>query len=160
VLKEEETRVVKTQSPSQALGYTGDISPQEAWDMLRDDAKAALVDVRTGVEWAFVGTPDLSELSKQTIQVSWQVFPTMQINDTFIETLNSALAEQGLGQEASLVFLCRSGQRSIAAAVAACKSGFENCYNVVGGFEGELDDNRHRGTGPCWKTANLAWTQR
>ena len=153
-----EAPVVKTENDPQVLGYTGDITPQEAWDVLQGEAE--LVDVRTNVEWAFVGITDLTEVSKQPIFSSWQVLPAMQVNERFIDTLKDGLAEQDLGQDVPLLFLCRSGQRSIAAARAAVESGFSKCFNILGGFEGDLDDKAHRGTRASWKAQNLPWVQK
>jgi rhodanese-related sulfurtransferase len=55
--------------------------------------------------------------------------------------------------------LCRSGARSRAAAIAMTRAGLERAYNVAGGFEGELDENRHRGLRNGWKAAGLPWKQ-
>ena len=100
--------------------YAGDLTPQEAWLLLKKSPEAVLIDVRTQPEWAFVGIPDLSTINKAIIPISWQIFPNMIVNPRFI----SDLTEAGLSSEHHLCFLCRSGVRSVAAAKAATAAGF------------------------------------
>lgn len=138
-----------------AEGYAGDVMPSEAWKILESDEDAALVDVRTLAEWTFVGVPDLSELGKQLVTIEWQTYPSMEANANF----TTQLAEAGVPKDAPVMFLCRSGQRSRAAAIAATQAGFETCYNVSEGFEGGMDDAHHRGTVGGWKVAGLPWGQ-
>jgi rhodanese-related sulfurtransferase len=139
-----------------AEGYAGDVMPSEAWKILESDEDAALVDVRTLAEWTFVGVPDLSELGKQLVTIEWQTYPSMEVNANF----TTQLAEAGVPKDAPVLFLCRSGQRSRAAAIAATQAGFETCYNVSEGFEGGMDDAHHRGSVGGWKVAGLPWAQR
>ena len=135
--------------------YAGDVQPTEAWDALQADPDAALIDVRTQAEWAFVGVPDLSTAGKQPLLVQWQVFPTMQQNPQFTQQLEAA----GLAGDRKLYFICRSGARSQSAAVAATAAGLGPCFNVAGGFEGGHDAQRHRGTTSGWKSEGLPWIQ-
>jgi len=132
--------------------YAGDLSPREAWDLLAQEAQAVLVDVRTQPEWAFVGVPDLGVLGREAMFVSWQDYPSMAHNAGFAEAL-AALPKDG-----PVLFLCRSGARSRAAAIAMTALGHTRCYNVAEGFEGDLDAEGHRGRGG-WKTAGLPWRQ-
>jgi rhodanese-related sulfurtransferase len=135
--------------------YAGDISPRQAWEILQSDPKAVLVDVRTPPEWAYVGQPDLSSAGKQPINLQWQVFPAMNVNPQFAETLKA----QGVTPDNKLLFLCRSGVRSLAAAQLMAAQGFAASYNIAGGFEGPHDANRHRGTTAGWKADGLPWNQ-
>jgi Rhodanese-related sulfurtransferase len=135
--------------------YAGDISPSEAWERLTSDPKAKLVDVRTQAEWVYVGIPDLTPLGKQPLLVSWQVFPAMTRNEAFAEQLKS----QGVQPDDTVLFLCRSGVRSKAAAELVTSLGYTAAYNVLDGFEGQLDSARHRGTAGGWKAAGLPWAQ-
>ena len=84
------------------------------------DPKAQLVDVRTDAEWSFVGLPDLSSLGKQVVPIQWQLYPTMVRNTAFTEQLRQA----GFTPDHHIYFICRSGQRSLAAAQAAQAAGF------------------------------------
>ena len=136
-------------------GYAGDVQPSEAWQTLQSDGKAILVDVRTQPEWAFVGLPDLSGVEKQPLLVQWQMFPSMQQNPQFVQQLEASGVEAGH----PVFFICRSGARSRAAAIAATEAGLGPCFNVSGGFEGSHDGARHRGTTDGWKAEGLPWIQ-
>lgn len=136
--------------------YAGDITVEQAYEMLTNNGNTVLVDVRTQAEWALVGMPDLSSLGKETVFVSWQVYPTMELNHEFARQL----ADQGVNQDNTVLFLCRSGQRSKSAAIAMTAAGFRECFNVAGGFEGPVDPRGHRGTIDGWKAKNLPWLQR
>ncbi len=137
------------------MTYSGDISVEEAWRKLGDESSAVLVDVRTAAEWDFVGTPDLSGIGKQIVRVSWQTLPKMEQNLAFVEEVRAQVSDTN----ASLLFLCRSGARSQAAAIAMTAAGYSKCFNVAGGFEGDLDGERHRGVAGGWKAAGLPWIQ-
>lgn len=97
-------------------GYAGDLTPQEAWDILASNPKAVLVDVRTEAEWNFVGVPDTSDLGRAPVFVEWTTYPDGQLNHRFVQDLLEAGVEPSA--DAPVIFLCRSGQRSIGAAVA------------------------------------------
>ena len=139
--------------------YKGDVTPEEAWETLSGTARAALVDVRTAAEWAFVGLPDLSGTPAPLLRFEWQRYPDMARDPAFVQRVQAALAEAGIGPDDPVFFICRSGARSAAAAAALSAAGFENCFNVSGGFEGRHDDERHRGSVEGWKAAGLPWTQ-
>src|SRR5581483_10588642 len=87
------------------------VPPARVWEALRRDPQAQLVDVRTEPEWNFVGLPDLAAAGKQAVLIPWQVYPTMARNESFVEHLKEA----GFTAEHHIYFLCRSGQRSLAA---------------------------------------------
>ncbi len=135
--------------------YAGELAPREAWELLSSDPKAMLVDCRTLPEWMFVGVPDLKELDKKPIFVAWQTYPAMQQNPAFAEQVRAGGAEE----DTPLLFICRSGNRSKAAAIALTALGFKRCYNVSEGFEGPADDHGQRGRKGGWKVAGLPWVQ-
>jgi rhodanese-related sulfurtransferase len=140
-------------------GYAGDVSAVEAYSMLGGDRAAILVDVRTKAELSFVGAPDLTDLGKETIFAEWQEFPMMKVAADFAPRLLDVLRARGVPTTAPVLFLCRSGARSRAAAIAMTKAGQERCYNIADGFEGPLDDKQRRGAVAGWKARNLPWTQ-
>lgn len=135
-------------------GYAGDLTPRQAWELLADDDAALLVDVRTEAEWAYVGVPDTSDLGRELVRVQWQRFADGARNPDFVEQLRAA----GASGSTPLVFLCRSGVRSVAAAQAATQAGLGPSYNVQEGFEGALDDDGHRGR-DGWRAEGLPWRQ-
>jgi rhodanese-related sulfurtransferase len=132
------------------------VAPTQTWEALQTEAAAQLVDVRTDAEWNFVGVPDLNAAGKETVLIPWQVYPTMQRNVTFEDSLRAA----GLTAEHRIYFICRSGVRSLAAAAAARSAGFSHVFNVADGFEGPPDAQGHRGVTAGWKADNLPWRQR
>ncbi|HEB80159.1 MAG TPA: rhodanese-like domain-containing protein [Rhodospirillales bacterium] len=140
---------------SEEQNYAGDITPKQAWEMLREDDGAVLLDVRTQAEWSYVGVPDLNELGKQPVFVQWLFFPDMRVNPEFV----SQVADAGVAEENTVLIICRSGIRSKSAAIALTSLGFEKCYNIDAGFEGDRDPSNHRGALAGWKTDGLPWGQ-
>ncbi|MEM7173031.1 MAG: rhodanese-like domain-containing protein [Pseudomonadota bacterium] len=135
--------------------YAGDLSPLAAWDCLAKDTKAELIDVRSEAEWRHVGLPNLSDLSKEVHLISWQFFPDMRQNLDFVEEMEA----KSFDKNQCLLFLCRSGVRSKYAAQVMTSLGYTKCFNVAEGFEGDRDQNGHRGTVGGWKKADLPWSQ-
>lgn len=135
-----------------AADHAGDLSLDQAWAMLREDPHAVLIDVRTQAEWQFVGVPVLDELGKQARFVEWSTYPHGAANPQFLVE-----ASQGIDTEAPVLFLCRSGVRSLAAAREFATAGYAKAYNVTAGFEGDLDGDGHRTSG--WRHAGLPWRQ-
>jgi rhodanese-related sulfurtransferase len=136
------------------MTYAGDLSPTEAWELLEREPEAALVDVRSEAEWVFVGVPDVTELGRKLVTVCWNDWPSGQRNENFLDEL----AASGIRGGTPVVFICRSGVRSKAAAMAATEGGLGPAYNLSEGFEGDLDGTGHRGaTG--WRSCGLPWRQ-
>jgi rhodanese-related sulfurtransferase len=135
-----------------AAGYAGDLTPTQAMQLLREHPQAALVDVRTSAEVTYVGRPDLSELGRPQLHVEW-VSQQGQPNPRFVDEVR-----QQVPSDAPVVFLCRSGVRSVAAAKAATNAGMGPAYNVTQGFEGDLDSYGHRGAAG-WRAEGLPWRQ-
>ncbi|GAB1387800.1 rhodanese-like domain-containing protein [Melaminivora sp.] len=134
------------QQPLPAQGYAGDISPQLAWQW-QQAGQALLVDVRSDAERAWVGCVP------GAVPVAWKQWPGMLPNPEFDEQLRAA-AQAGL----PLLLLCRSGVRSIAAARRATELGLQ-AYNILEGFEGELDAQQRRGQRGGWRARGLPWAQ-
>lgn len=138
-----------------AQGYAGDITPEQTWELLTSDPGVVLVDVRTQAEWEQIGVPDVAGLGKRTVFTQW-VLNNGTPNPAFLADLKAGLAEAGAGPDASYVFLCRSGQRSIAAARVATAAGLAPSYNVLQGFEGAPGFSGARDV-EGWKVAGLPW---
>ena len=128
------------------LAYAGALTPAEAHKLMQAGAK--LVDVRTKPELLYVG------YVPGAILVEWQTYPGNARNTDFLAQL-SDVAERG----DTLMFLCRSGVRSHFAAAAATQAGWDDCYNVLEGFEGDKDAAQHRNTVGGWRKAGLPWIQ-
>ena len=130
------------------------IDSQEAWSRLQSDADTVLVDVRTMVEWAYVGIPDLSSLNKDVVTVEWTKMSGQQ-NSSFVRQLQTSVPDH----DKKLLFICRAGLRSHAAAVAARHAGYSHVVNVNDGFDGKRDDKGQRKTVTGWCALGLPWTQ-
>lgn len=131
--------------------HQGDLSPAEAYQRLKNNPAAVLVDVRTQPEWVFVGVPAVERL----VRIAWQVFPAMQVNANFVQDIE----QMGLPKDTEIMCICRSGARSASAASALTQAGFANVWNVAQGFEGDKDAHGHRATVGGWKAAGLPWVQ-
>lgn len=136
-----------------------DVDVEAVWKTLQSHPRAQLVDVRTRAEWTYVGIPDLGPTGKRTVLVEWQTFPDQAVDPRFAERLGGELKALGVEKDDDLFFICRSGSRSLAAAKAMAAAGYRACHNVACGFEGPLDDERHRGSVKGWKAAGLPWQQ-
>jgi rhodanese-related sulfurtransferase len=101
----------------------------------------------------------LSSIGKRPVLVEWQDFPASRVNQAFVDRVTEALTAIGANKDSELLFLCRSGGRSLSAARAMTAAGYTRCRNVADGFEGPLDPNRHRGSLGGWKARRLPWVQ-
>lgn len=136
------------------MSYAADVTPEQAWKLLSENPEAVLVDCRTEAEWRFVGVADISSLNRDVVYIEWNRTDGAR-NDGFVDDLLSSGITPGGG---AVVFLCRSGNRSIPAAEAATAAGIAPSYNVLDGFEGSRDEQGHRGvTG--WRAIGLPWRQ-
>lgn len=142
-------------APPSSLEYAGEVSAAEAWQRLKTDPKAQLLDVRTVAEWNFVGLADLSSLGRQVHCIEWQGFPTGARNPAFVAEAGQALSDK----DAPVLVMCRSGARSRAAAIALTQAGYRQAINIADGFEGDMDEEGHRGNRNGWKQADLPWRQ-
>jgi rhodanese-related sulfurtransferase len=130
------------------LPYEGAVTPLEAYEVLQLAPAARLIDVRTKAEWDWVGRVP------GAIEIEWMAYPGNVLNPHFLQTLKHSVMTESL-----LLFLCRSGQRSGAAAKAATEAGFPDCYNILEGFEGNKDANGQRNRSGGWRHAGLPWHQ-
>ncbi|MER2511713.1 thiosulfate sulfurtransferase [Nitrosomonas ureae] len=130
------------------LPYKGALLPMEAYRILQESTRAQLVDVRTRAELDWVGRiPGATE-------IELRAYPGMQPNADFLGRLASLT-----NKSQPVLFICRSGSRSNQAAIMATQSGFTDCYNILEGFEGDMDDSGQRGKVSGWKVAGLPWVQ-
>jgi rhodanese-related sulfurtransferase len=138
----------QVRAQKQGLGYKGALLPSEAHEVLQAVSEAKIVDVRCQAELDWVGR------IPGAIEVELLTYPGMQPNSHFWEQL----AEKTTS-DAVLLFICRTGVRSDKAATLSSQRGFTNCYNILEGFEGDKDEDGHRGLKTGWKAAGLPWVQ-
>lgn len=133
------------------------LSPREAWQLMQDDPRAVLVDIRSNMEFLFVGHPS------GAIHVPWIDEPDWVVNPNFVRQirelmLGGVVHDDGSGC-APIILICRSGKRSKEAGRALLEGGFSEVYHIDEGFEGELDEHHHRSSVGGWRFHDLPWEQ-
>ena len=138
----------RTRTPGQP--YAGAVTPQEAHALLQLAPHVKLIDVRTNAERDWVGRVIVPD--EQHGAVEWNTYPGGAPNPQFLQQLKEAAEKDDV-----LLFLCRSGVRSQHAAKLATENGFHNSFNILGGFEGDKDQEGHRKNIAGWCKAGLPW---
>ncbi len=136
----------------------GEITPPKAWEMVQGDCGAVLIDVRTAMEYYYVGHP------VGAIHVPWVEPPAWKPDLQFVQKVHEKLRAMDDKSQPDihnlpLLLICRSGSRSGMAAEQLAVSGFNDVYNVLEGFEGERDGRQHRSAINGWRFHNLPWLQ-
>lgn len=130
------------------LPYAGAMPPRDAYELMLTAPGAKIVDVRTRAEIDWVGRVP------GAVEIEWLSYPGMKPNPNFMAAL-----EQQVEKEAMVLFLCRSAHRSHAAAMAATQAGYNACYNILEGFEGDRSSKNQRNALSGWRLAGLPWEQ-
>ena len=131
---------------AKSLPYTGELTPIEAFEVLKQDPATLLVDVRSKAELDLVGK------IPNAINIEWAFYPGMVPNADFVTQLLSQVDKNQI-----VVFMCRTGGRSHNAAMLAQQLGYR-AYNMLQGFEGETNALKQRTQMSGWKHAGLPWT--
>jgi rhodanese-related sulfurtransferase len=137
----------RERAPASRAGYAGNVTPQEAWELVRAHA-GVLVDVRTAEERLFVGRV------VESVHVPWATGLNLQRNPRFVREVEGKVRRDDV-----LLLICRSGGRSAAAAAALTEARFRNAFSVLEGFEGTLDAAMQRGSQDGWRHHRLPWIQ-
>ncbi|SPE33050.1 Rhodanese-related sulfurtransferase [Burkholderiales bacterium] len=137
----------RQQAEAAGLPYAGSVPPHEAWALVQS-GDAVLVDVRSAEERKFVG------IVPRSLHVAWATGTALTRNPRFVRELEAKVRKDEV-----VLLLCRSGKRSALAGEAATKAGFTSVFNVLEGFEGELNDHQQRGTEDGWRFRGLPWVQ-
>ncbi len=133
------------------------LTPTQAHALVEQDPRGVLVDIRSTMEFLFVGHP------VGAVHIPWIDEPDWTVNPEFVRKVRELLlggvicdTDEGC---APVVLICRSGKRSVEAGNALVSAGLREVYNVLDGFEGERDENHHRGTLGGWRFEGLPWEQ-
>jgi rhodanese-related sulfurtransferase len=143
----ETLEAIRAVALSTGLPFAGAVPPQLAWELF-SAGEVVVVDVRTTEERKFVGHIPGSQ------HVAWATGTAMTRNPRFVREL-----EVKVGKQATILLLCRSGKRSALAAQAAATAGFTRVFNILEGFEGEIDVQKQRGGKDGWRFHKLPWVQ-
>jgi rhodanese-related sulfurtransferase len=130
------------------LTYAGDVTPAQAWDLV-SRGEAVLVDVRSAEERSFVGRVPAG------VHVPWATGLALTRNPDFLAQLEATVADK----QTPMLLLCRSARRSVAAAEVATRAGYAYAFNILEGFEGDLDEHGQRGRLNGWRWRGLPWVQ-
>ncbi|MYH69793.1 MAG: rhodanese-like domain-containing protein [Gammaproteobacteria bacterium] len=128
-----------------------EVNPKQAWNILREKPTAILLDVRSKVEFDYVGHP------VDAVHVPLQEAPDWQTDPDFVQKVIERLGESS--RDITILTICRSGKRSMLAAQLLEAQGYTHTANIAEGFEGDLDENRHRGNVNGWRFHGLPWEQ-
>ncbi len=131
------------------------VTSLEAWEICQKDPRALLIDVRSSMEFLFVGHP------QGALHIPWIDEPDWVINENFVTEIRK-LALGGLHEtndDVPIILVCRSGNRSDDAGNVLVESGMKNVYHIDEGFEGKLDNDHHRSTVGGWRYHGLPWEQ-
>lgn len=133
------------------------LTPKQAVEMVQENPRAILVDVRSSMEFLFVGHP------KGAVHIAWIDEPDWDVNPNFVRQLRELMlggiiCDDGEGC-APIILICRSGKRSVEAGQALLAAGFQDVYNVLDGFEGELNEEHQRSSLGGWRFDGLPWEQ-
>lgn len=133
------------------------LSPKAAWELMQQDPRALLVDIRSSMEFLFVGHP------VGAVHIPWIDEPDWDVNPHFAADIRKLLlggvvcnADEGC---APIILICRSGKRSKEAGDLLVKQGLKRVYHVDEGFEGELNDHHQRSSLNGWRFDGLPWEQ-
>lgn len=141
----------------ETAGQVGEVGPREAQAILEREPDAVLVDVRSKVEYDYVGHPP------QAINIPWKDAPDWRVDPGFAGKVRDGIKALAGGdappESRTVLTLCRSGGRSRSAAEELQRHGFRRVVNVAEGFEGDLDQHRHRSNLNGWRFHGLPWEQ-
>jgi len=132
------------------------LTPEEAFDILQDVPSALLIDIRSNMEFLFVGHPE------GALHVPWIDEPDWDVNPNFVKEVRQLMlggvCDQGEGTP-PIILICRSGKRSVDAGNVLLDAGFHNVCHIDEGFEGDRDNEHHRSSIGGWRFRGLPWQQ-
>lgn len=131
------------------------LSPQRSYDLLQNEPAAILIDIRSSMEYLFVGHP------AGAVHIAWIDEPDWEINPDFTAKVTELMKRKSKDNFLNnpIVLICRSGKRTLEAAKVLIEAGFTQVIHVDEGFEGERDEQFHRSTLGGWRYRGLPWEQ-
>ncbi len=133
------------------------LSAKKAWGLIQKEPKVAFIDVRSDMEYLFIGHPSGS------VNIPWIEEPNWEVNPHFVRDVRKlvlgGVIDSPEHHSVPVLLICRSGNRSDEAGKLLVENGFKRVYNIVQGFEGELDDHHQRSTLGGWRFDQLPWEQ-
>ncbi|MEE9446632.1 MAG: rhodanese-like domain-containing protein [Arenicellales bacterium] len=140
-----------------SISQPQEISPKNVKVRLDSEPSALLIDIRSGMEFLFVGHP------KGAVNIAWIDEPDWVVNPNFTAEIRKLMlggvSGKSSGEGVSIILICRSGKRSMEAGAQLLDDGLQNVYSVEGGFEGDLNDAHQRSVVNGWRFEGLPWAQ-
>ena len=130
----------------------GHLTSPEAWEFLNQNPEARLIDIRSSMEFLFIGHPT------DSIHIAWMEDPDWDINPNFVKEINQ-IQKATTNNNGPMVLICRSGNRSEKAGIQLLEAGLTNIYHITDGFEGDRNELNHRGEINGWRFHGLPWEQ-
>ena len=136
------------------MSYKRNLLPKMAVERLQDNPQALFVDVRSKAEYKYVGFPENSILIPWIDDPDWEPNP-----EAFSDLVMQELDRRENILNTEIILICRSGFRSNEALKCLENKGFTQVSHVASGFEGDLDENDHRGNLNGWRHDGMPWSQ-
>jgi rhodanese-related sulfurtransferase len=163
-ISKEAEPVIETQLPKAKRTNLGlYISSKEAYEQWKlNPEKIIILDCRTPEEYAFVGhAPMAYNVPSKFFTYQYDAEkkePVMVNNPHFLEEVKKKFKTDD-----TIFIMCRSGGRSASSVNILAAAGFNNVYNIIDGFEGDMikdpdsyfDGQRLRNG---WKNSGAPWT--
>jgi rhodanese-related sulfurtransferase len=136
------------------MSYKRNLLPKMAVERLQNNPQALFVDVRSKAEFKYVGYPENSILIPWIDDPDWEPNP-----EAFSDAVMQELDGRENLSDTEIILICRSGYRSNEALKCLENKGFTQVSHVASGFEGDLDENDHRGNLNGWRHDGMPWSQ-
>lgn len=132
------------------------MNARETYEFVTKNTMAYIVDVRTQAESIYAGSPDLSDIKKEPINIPFKLYPSMRQNPRFVDTFKDYF----FNKDATTFLLCNDGNIS-KSIVGDIREFHENCYAIEDGFNGpKHEELNRRGLISGWKAEGLPWQER
>ena len=136
------------------MSYKRNLLPKMAVERLQSNSQALFIDVRSKAEYKYVGFPENSILIPWIDDPDWEPNP-----EAFSDAVMQELDGRENLSDTEIILICRSGFRSNEALKCLENKGFTQVSHVASGFEGDLDENDHRGNLNGWRHDGMPWSQ-
>ncbi len=134
-----------------------ELTSVDAKALMDTDEISYLIDIRSSMEFLFIGHP------VGAVHIPWMDEPDWETNPHFAVDIRKLLLGGAVCTDkdhcANVILICRSGNRSEIAGQALLEAGLQRVHHIVDGFEGDKDDNSHRSTLNGWRYHGLPWEQ-
>jgi rhodanese-related sulfurtransferase len=140
----------------------------EAYELLQENERAVLIDVRDPVEIKFTGFAEPTDIhvpwvlaDRDSFDEEARTWPMVR-NSDFEAQVKERLEALGVAEDDPIIVICRSGStRSAPGADALHAMGYSQVYSVSDGFEGTtLKEGDSKGVRAVngWRNSGLPWS--